>query len=417
MGFFGLVVIGVWVGGAFGVIPYSVSTVVVAAAFTYHLRQVRKQRFSRINELTRRLGYRGLSREEIYSKITLSDADIINQDFWQLEFPKIYTTALQFALFRTYAIPTISRILKKTKQLANPKFCGKRYSDTVVLIGEFTTWGVDSDRASLAIARMNYLHSLHPEILPCDTLYTLLLFATQPVEFISRYEWRNPTVLEEAACWKFWTEVGKRMKIPTEVIPSTFDAMVESYNAYEEKYMHPAETNHYVGKQTLRLLLYWVPTAAGRWLGEQIVFAVLDERLRTAMIFPKAKAWATYSVNVIIHVRRWYLKHLALPRKERVIRVRKDKEPNGKYTVNYADNEPWYVKRTLKNRLGIWGWVAWFGGWPIGGKEFHDDGYEIERIGPTSFENTGVEWCKKEKEEISRMAKSSNGGGCPLAFS
>jgi len=55
---------------------------------------------------------------------------------------------------------------------------------------------------------MNYLHSLHPQIIPRDTLYTLLLFATQPVEFIERLEWRTPTDLERVAAWKYWTEVG-----------------------------------------------------------------------------------------------------------------------------------------------------------------------------------------------------------------
>ena len=54
---------------------------------------------------------------------------------------------------------------------------------------------------------INYLHSLHP-IQARDSLYTLLLFATQPIEFIDRMEWRPATELEKVASWKFWFEVS-----------------------------------------------------------------------------------------------------------------------------------------------------------------------------------------------------------------
>lgn len=142
---------------------------------------------------------------------------------------------------------------------------------------------MDSERASLAIARMNYLHSQHPSIRPVDTLYTLLLFATQPIIFISRYEWRQPTELEKAAMWKFWTEIGIRMKIPADTIPKTFDDMMLWSEEFERTNMVPSETNNTVGVQTVDLLLYWVPRGPIRTFGKQCVYGILDERLHTAM--------------------------------------------------------------------------------------------------------------------------------------
>lgn len=130
---------------------------------------------------------------------------------------------------------------------------------------------------------MNYLHSQHPSIRPIDTLYTLLLFATQPIVFISRYEWRQPTTLEKAAMWKFWTEVGIRMNIPANTIPKTWDDMLEWAEEFERTDMVPAESNNTVGVQTVELLLFWVPRSPLKTFGKHCVYGILDERLHTAM--------------------------------------------------------------------------------------------------------------------------------------
>jgi hypothetical protein len=73
---------------------------VVVSVATAYLLLVRHRRFKRTHAMARKLGYEGLSREEIYKKMTLRDAEIIQRTLSELEFPFIYTTALQFALFR-----------------------------------------------------------------------------------------------------------------------------------------------------------------------------------------------------------------------------------------------------------------------------------------------------------------------------
>jgi hypothetical protein len=65
-----------------------------------------------------------------FAKMTMTDAQDIQWYLYQLEFPFTTQKALEFALFRTYGIPTISKLLVKTKQLsdkenapkAGPKF-------------------------------------------------------------------------------------------------------------------------------------------------------------------------------------------------------------------------------------------------------------------------------------------------------
>ena len=54
----------------------------------------------------------------------VADPSAIYRQLSMLEFPFMVKTSLEFALFRTYGIPSISKLLRKTKQF---KDCvGKR---------------------------------------------------------------------------------------------------------------------------------------------------------------------------------------------------------------------------------------------------------------------------------------------------
>jgi hypothetical protein len=135
-------------------------------------------------------------------KMTAQDAWAIQQRLIATEFPFTYEKALQFALFKTYGIPTISKLLVKTKQLSDSRFAGKRYSDTELLIAEFLSASPDSRRANEATARMNHIHSIYQKqglISNDDLLYTLALFVLEPITWIKKYEWRDLTDLEICA--------------------------------------------------------------------------------------------------------------------------------------------------------------------------------------------------------------------------
>ncbi|MFN6068626.1 MAG: DUF2236 domain-containing protein, partial [Pseudanabaena sp.] len=67
-------------------------------------------------------------------------------------FPWDIERALEFALFRTYAIPAISRLLAKTGELI--KRPRKRYDDTELIMSEIVEHGYDSDRGQRALRRM-----------------------------------------------------------------------------------------------------------------------------------------------------------------------------------------------------------------------------------------------------------------------
>jgi hypothetical protein len=166
------------------------------------------------------IGYIGLcrifrykARDGIHAKFSYNSQDdmkkMTTHEAWEIqefltatEFPFTYEKALQFALFKTYGIPTISKLLMKTKQLSDSRFAGKRYTDTEILIAEFLSSPPDSDRTKEAISRMNYIHSIYQNqglISNDDLLYTLALFILEPISWISRYEWRSLSDLEICA--------------------------------------------------------------------------------------------------------------------------------------------------------------------------------------------------------------------------
>ena len=231
--------------------------------------------------------------------MTLDEAFRIQQAIGELEFPFTFEKALQFALFRTYGIPSISKLLVATKEFSEPATATKRYADTVVLVAEFTGYHPKSARVIEAIGRMNYIHSNYQKagkISNDDMLYTLSLFALEPVRWIGRYEWRELEDFEKCAIGTFWKAMGDAMAIDFgplksggEGIESWVDGLqwleeVEVWaEEYEKKAMVPDKSNWKTAEQTMAILLWHVPKWAKPY-GKETVCALMDDRLRTAML-------------------------------------------------------------------------------------------------------------------------------------
>ncbi|KAK3808822.1 MAG: hypothetical protein JOS17DRAFT_796829 [Linnemannia elongata] len=185
------------------------------------------------------------------------------------DFPFVNVVSLEFALFKTYAIPSISKILAATQQFATQ--CPKRADDTGLILGEMTepykrqtfrrmTEGkedlaedlTDEKRARLALEKLNIIHGHYP-IRQEDYLYTLALFILEPVSWINRLEWRQVTDLEK--------------------------------NNYERENMVYAPSNVAIAQATTSLLLSISPKALHP-LGRHIISSLLTDRLRTAFAIP-----------------------------------------------------------------------------------------------------------------------------------
>ncbi len=144
---------------------------------------------------------------------------------------------------------------------------------------------------------MNYIHSVYQnagKISNEDLLYTLSLFALEPIRWIKLYEWRELIDLERAAIGTFWKGIGDEMGIDYSELRSAKDGWKDALHwlddiydwsqAYEERCMVPDINNKKTADETTKLLLFLVPYRF-REAGTHCVSALMDDRLRVAMMF------------------------------------------------------------------------------------------------------------------------------------
>ena len=362
-----------------------------------------------------------------FATMTTSDAFRIQQLISELEFPFTYEKGLQFALFRTYGIPSISKLLVQTTQLSNKATATKRYADTTVLIIDFTAYPPGGDRATEALARMNYIHGLYiksGKISNDDLLYTLSLFTWEPVRWINRHEWRQVEDFERCAFGTFWKSVGDAMRIDYCVLKSGSEGWVDGLQwmeelaewaeEYEKAHMEPQLDNFMTAEETVAVLLYPVPSW-GKAFGKQVVTVLMDERLRKAIMYEKPPQWLVTLTLLILDLRKYTLRYLSPPRPSfmRVRGTTDSPSKDGTFFLITQENAPWYIKPTLWNRFGPSTWIARLMGLPLPGDEggrYSPQGYKIPEVGPDNLKGKGMEFMKGEKEWVGKVRS----GGCPF---
>ncbi|MCZ7568165.1 MAG: DUF2236 domain-containing protein [Ardenticatenaceae bacterium] len=198
------------------------------------------------------------------------------------EFPFDTTRSLEFALFRTYAVPSIATLLDQTGEFAQR--ARKRYDDTDLLLSEILEHGYDSERGRAALRRMNRQHGRF-HISNEDFLYVLSTFVFEPVRWIARFGYRPMVDQERLAWFYFWRQVGRRMNIHS--IPEEYAAF-ERYNVdYEREHFRYTPANRRIAEATRDLFLgFLLPKPLWR-LGEPAIYAMLDEPLLEAFRFPR----------------------------------------------------------------------------------------------------------------------------------
>jgi hypothetical protein len=198
------------------------------------------------------------------------------------EFPYDISRALELALFRTFAVPSISALLDQTGEFRQrPQ---KRYDDTGIILGELLEHGYDSERGRIALRQMNRIHARFA-ITNDDYLYVLSSFIFEPIRWLDRFGWRRLTRHERLAAFYYWREIGRRMHIRD--IPEDFETFAAFNADYERTHFRFAETNKRVGNATVDLMLSWYLPGPLRRLGAPAVYALMDDPLLDAFGFPR----------------------------------------------------------------------------------------------------------------------------------
>lgn len=247
------------------------------------------------------------------------------------EFPFDTTRSLEFALFRTYCVPTISGLLDRTGEFANcPQ---KRYDDTDILISEMMEWGYDSKRGTAALERIKSIHS-HFDISNDDFLYVLSTFVFEPIRWNEKFGWRLMCDVEKRALFEFWRVVGQRMGI--EEISKTFEAFEKFNRKYENKYFQFAPSNQRIGQATCDLFSSWFPSIL-RPIVRRVIYAMLDDSTRHAFGFPESSRLLKYFVRQAL---RWRGKLVSLMPKRRKPRLRTEMG-HPSYPNDYQVDDIW----------------------------------------------------------------------------
>jgi len=188
-----------------------------------------------------------------------------------------FNRALELALFRTFASPSISGLLARTGEFTRSG--QKRYDDTSLLMLQLLRYGYDSPEGVAALQRINRTHGYF-SIANEDYLFVLSTFMLDPIDWIQRFGWRRLRDNEQAALFIFWCNVGKRMGIRD--IPASLAAMREFSERYVRDHFRFSDANGTVSGATLGVMESWLPKPLRRFV-RPVSAVLLDETTRMAV--------------------------------------------------------------------------------------------------------------------------------------
>ncbi|MBV9830722.1 MAG: DUF2236 domain-containing protein [Marmoricola sp.] len=198
------------------------------------------------------------------------------------DFPWDNLQALSFALFRTYAVPSIGRLLDETGEFTGR--VQKRYDDTGILLEEVQKHGFGSTRGRSAVRRINQMHGMY-DISNDDFRYVLSTFVVVPKRWMDDWGFRSLTPNEVAATTNYYLELGRHMNIKD--LPEDYAGFEQLLDEYEAEHFAFDPGGRRVADSTLDLMTTfppnsWLPT----WLAKRFAFALMDDPLLRAFRFP-----------------------------------------------------------------------------------------------------------------------------------
>jgi len=269
------------------------------------------------------------------------------KDAWEIvrltvfyEFPWDFNRALEVALYKTFAVPSIAKILHNTKQFENHS--QKRYDDTDLILSEIIENGLQG-RGLQAIERLNFIHSNY-KITNEDYLYVLSTFIFDTGNWINKYGYRKLSSHEELAGFYVWKQIGEQMNIKN--IPTTITAFKNYHDDFEKEYFVYSKANVKVAQATEDLMLSWYMPKFMFNAARPFLHAVMEPHVLKAFNFREPGESMRELATKTLRARSFA--ESLVPRTKPYIRSRDHKHkfyPNG-YTMNDLGPEK------LKNAAG-----------------------------------------------------------------
>jgi hypothetical protein len=213
--------------------------------------------------------------------------------------------SLSFALYRTYAVPSIGRLLKRTGEFTERT--QKRYDDTGLILSAIGENGLETPEGRAAIRRMNQMHGRWG--IPNDDLrYVLTTFVTVPIRWLDEYGYRPLTGAEKTASANYYRRLGELMNIKD--IPATWQELGDAMDAYERLHFGYDEGAVAVSEATLALMATFPPNdKAPRRVVRRSALALMDEPLLAAFGYRPVTRVEQLVYRGVIKLRGRVLRH------------------------------------------------------------------------------------------------------------
>jgi len=230
------------------------------------------------------------------------------------EFPWDMNQSLSFALFRTYAVPSVGGLLDSTGEFG--RRTQKRYDDTALLLEEVSVNGLRSPEGLAAIRRVNQMHGAYP-ISNDDMRYVLSTFVVVPTRWLEDYGWRRLSGAEVRATVRYYAELGRLLGIKD--VPEDYESFVRLFEDYEAEHFAFDEGARRVADATLALLLTFYPRVAAKPM-EVFARTLMDPPLKEALGYPAQPDWLVAGSQAGLRIRARV--ESLLPARKHPVRVR-----------------------------------------------------------------------------------------------
>ncbi|KAJ6781785.1 hypothetical protein PWT90_10249 [Aphanocladium album] len=403
---------------------WAVYSILAAAGLLTYASLCAVVRFRRIANTRTKYGFYDRA---ALKNMTNEQAHFIVNQLASFEAPILYALSLRLALFRTYAIEDIAKLLVASSDLNRQQHAPKRYEDTGAIFASFAKFAPDSVYLHKAVARMNYLHSPYQKtgkITNRDLLYVLWASMAEPVRFMRQYEWRALTDMEVAAIGTLWKYIGDMMQIDYKAELGQdkwedgidfLDHVTEWAYKYEDVAMKRLPEVHKLGNVLIDLLLTSYP-AFVRPMAYKGVLVLLGDQMRDAFSLPDPSAFDNALVNGLMFLRKSVIRYLTLPRLFKVDYLSDPDPQTGRvHNLQYL-KEPWYMRVSLWARWGPEALLTWATGGQIpgdGGKEMLPEGFLFTDLGPRPKMGKGVEETQRWEHVVRTTVSAS---ACPFGM-
>ncbi|MEM7570202.1 MAG: oxygenase MpaB family protein [Pseudomonadota bacterium] len=218
-------------------------------------------------------------------------------------FPLTIEKALEYALFKTFAVPSISKILAGTREFSDRG--QKRYDDTVLVLAEITEGGHCGMRSQAAYARLNDMHGRF-KIRDEDFLYTLGTFIFEPIRALKLYGPRPMTPHEEEAWFQSYLRLGRGMKLKG--LPAEKDAFYAWYLDFEKTQFRPSDSNRTVADATMDVLFDMLSVPQGlRGIARKVAISLMEPHVAEAFEYDRPSPLMAGAVSAGMSARRLVL--------------------------------------------------------------------------------------------------------------